>query len=388
MKNQLLLLGFILLIGFACQTKEPELQATPLSEQNLEFEIYDSLVVDYLGNVTLMDISPDGKSYLLIDQNTDSIFVTNSLGKIIHTYKRFGEGPENYPTSRIGMAKFLDENNYLIPTMTALFQYDLEGNLIRQLKPDYTGRVTTLMPYLQVHFVKNGKVYLHLPGRYGDLGEQGLEYQANARQLEVIDLQTGKFNSAVPFPSYSKYSSDTREFGAGDFLPILSVHEDSLYLIFKNEPKIFTYNLSNLEIPASVKQIPFTEFIESKEDQSQENGSFNLRNFFVGNIYSVFAIEGGEFLISYLQGLSDEAANQVISEGGSDFQKIFKEAGKINSGGMVLFNGNVLSPVIEKSEMLGSLNLFVSKDEIWFSLNFSEAENDYSVIYKTRLVQK
>ncbi|MAN88274.1 MAG: hypothetical protein CL555_16125 [Algoriphagus sp.] len=93
-------------------------------------------------------------------------------------------------------------------------------------------------------------------------------------------------------------------------------------------------------------------------------------------------------MISYLPGLDDETANQIISEAGSDFKKMFDEAGKLNKGGLVIFDGKSISKLIEIPEILGNLNKVNSREEIWFSLNFSEAENDYSVIYKTRLVNK
>jgi hypothetical protein len=67
---------------------------------------------------------------------------------------------------------------------------------------------------------------------------------------------------------------------------------------------------------------------------------------------------------------------------------MFKAAEELNNGGMILFDGESISPIIEKPEILGFIYKVVSKEEIWFSLNFSKAENDYSVIYKTRLVQK
>ncbi|MFT7426720.1 MAG: hypothetical protein ACI9O5_002676, partial [Algoriphagus sp.] len=118
MKNQLLILAAIAVILFSCQSKESEILTTPLSEQILEFEIYDSLVVDYLGNVTLMDISPDEKSYLLVDQNTDTFLMTDKTGAILHKYKLMGEGPNNYNTSRMGVAKFLSDDSFLVPTLT------------------------------------------------------------------------------------------------------------------------------------------------------------------------------------------------------------------------------------------------------------------------------
>jgi hypothetical protein len=123
-------------------------------------------------------------------------------------------------------------------------------------------------------------------------------------------------------------------------------------------------------------------------DDKPVNGGFNMRDFFLGTNLSLFPTESGDFLIQYLTGLTDEEANEVTSAAGADFNKMFEDAEKYNGGGFVLFDGSQLSPIIEKPEILGTLNKYVSKDEIWFSLNFSEAENDYSVIYKARLVSQ
>ena len=190
MKNQLFILAAFTAILFSCQSKESETPTTPLSEQNLEFEIYDSLVVDYLGNLVLMDISPDGNRVLLVDQNTDSIFVTDPSGVILHQYKRTGEGPENIQGNRSGVAKFIDNKNYLIPSSQGIYQYSLQGELLKKYNPDFTGMSQLLIPSNETHFVKGNKVYMSLLGRYGDLGQQGLELQQKSKQVEVIDLES------------------------------------------------------------------------------------------------------------------------------------------------------------------------------------------------------
>jgi hypothetical protein len=387
MKNQPLLFGFILLIGFACQTKEPELPTNPLSEQNLEFEIYDSLVVDYLGNVNLMDISPDGKSYMLVDQNTDTFLMADKTGAILHTYKLLGEGPNNYNTGRTGVAKFLSDDSFLVPTLTGLFKYSLNGDLIQKYNPEFTGRANLLIPASESHFVKDNKVYLHLLGREGDLGQQGLEFQAKAKLVEVLDLNNGTYEGKIPFPKSSKFSSSTAEFGAIDFYPNLALGKNNLYVAFRNEPKIFTYSLNGIDLEPTVLPIPIENFVESNTDKVPENGGFNIRNFFLGTINTINYLGEGLFLINYLEGLSDDEANQVISEAATDFDKMFKAAEELNKGGLILFDGVSISPIIEKPKILGFIYKVVSKDEIWFSLNFSEAENDYSVIYKTRIIK-
>ncbi|MBY5952788.1 DUF4221 family protein [Algoriphagus marincola] len=382
--HSLLFLGILA----ACGESKSEKPETSLSEQNLKFEVYDSLVVDYLGNLLLMDISPDGQNYLMIDQNTDTLFVIDPQGEIKHKYYRNGDDPEAIPGNRTGLGKFLDNQTILIPGSQGIATYEISGKLKKVFKPDFTGMSSLVIPFNQVHDASGQKIYIYLPGRYSDLGQQGLDFQKNSKRLEVLNLNSGEFESVTPFPKESKYSSETQEFGSLDFYTTFKIEGDSLFLFFRNEPKLFSYHLSDLEKPASVKSIPYPEFIERKVDDKPINGGFNMRDFFLGTNLSLFPTGDGDFLIQYLTGLTDEEANEVTSAAGTDFNKMFEDAEKYNGGGFALFDGSQLSPVIEKPEILGNLNKFISKDEIWFSLNFSEAENDYSVIYKTRLVSQ
>lgn len=387
-KNHLSLLLLTLILAFSCTPKEEKLLDKPLSEQEFEFDIYDSLVVDYLGSLILMDISPDGENYLMIDENTDTIFVINSQGKIRYKYFLNGDAPEAIPGNRSGLGKFLDNHTILIPGSKGMASYELSGNRKKIFKPEFIGLANLIVPFNQVHEVVGEKVFFYLPGRYSDLGQQGLDFQKASKRLEILDLNTGEFSSVIPFPKSSKFSSETQEFGGLDFYPTFKIVGDSLYMVYRNEPKIFAYSLSNLETPANVKTIPYPEFIERKTDSKPANGGFNFRDFFLGFNLSLFPTEDGNFLLLYLSGLSDEEANEVISAAGTDFDKMFQDAEKYNERGFVLFNGTQLSPNIKKPEILGKLNKYVSKDEIWFSLDFSKAENDYSVIYKTRLISQ
>lgn len=388
MRTRIIFLLASFTLFLSCTEKDNEILSKPLSEQNLRFEIYDSLVVDYLGNLMLMDISPNGENYLLIDQNTDTIFVTNKQGDIKHKYYRSGEDPESIQGNRTGLGKFLDNESILIPGSQGIVNYELSGKIKKVFKPDFQGMASFVVPFNQVHWVSEQKVYVYLPGRYSDLSQQGLAFQKESNRLEVLDLKTEKFEPAIPFPKESKYSSETQEFGSLDFYPIFNVSQDSLFILYRNEPKLFIYHLSNLEEPAKVKEVPYSEFIERKISEEPASGGFNLRDFFLGVNLSIFPTEDGKFLIRYLTGLTEEEANEVINAGGDDFNEIFVEAEKLNDGGYTLFDGSLISPNIETPEILGTLSKYVSNDEIWFSLNFEEAENDYSVIYKTRLVSQ
>lgn len=385
--SYLLPLAFSIL---SCSGEKEEVKSsTPLSEQELKFEIYDSLVVDYLGNLTLMDISPDGDSFLLIDLNTDTIFVADKEGSIFYTYKKQGEGPEEYTRDRYGLAKFLNNTEFLVPSTSGIFRYQLDGKLERKYKPEFDYFPSLIVTNANNVLIHNGKIYSNYGGRYNDdFGRQGIEYQQNSTQLEVIDLESGAFEGIIPFPESSKFSSKELSYRDLTFQPNFSIHKNTLYLNFRNEPKIYAYSLDDFTKPKSVSIIPFPEFMEKTPEGSEISDSFNFEDLFIGTINTIIPMENGEFMVDYLGGLTKEKYSQAMEEAEGDINKIWPFAAKLNSGGRVIFNGNEISSPIEKPEILGNLNKYVSKDEIWFSLNFSEAENDYSVIYKVRIVSK
>ncbi|MHA7130992.1 hypothetical protein [Algoriphagus namhaensis] len=385
MKNQLLLALATVLVLSACTSEAPK---APLSEQNLEFEIYDSLVVDYLGNVTLMDISPDGKTFLLIDQNTDSLLLADGDGQLIQTYMLAGEGPENYPKSRLGVGKFLNNDQFLIPTMGGLFVYDLKGRLNKRLEPDFAPQINVLMPYSEAHFLIGNRVYLHFPGRMNEEDLADMNFNQNATLLEVLDLETGKFEGQVNLPKESRFAQKDESINVIDFFPNLTAREDSIFIAFRNEPKLFGYQVNQLNSTPKTWDIPLEGFIENTSWEGPKDGSIDLRRFFFGSINDLYALNSGEFLINYQAGLSDEVAAEVMSVAGSDFNKIFKLGGEKNKGGYILFDLQNSSPIIKKPEVLGSINKVISRDEIWFSLDFANVEQDYTVIYKTRIISR
>jgi hypothetical protein len=204
-------------------------------------------------------------------------------------------------------------------------------------------------------------------------------------------LETGLYSPLIPFPQASKFNNSEKSFPTLNYYLNLSATEDSLFINFRNEPKIYGFAFDQLDsssAPNSVKTIPFTSFVEKEPKDNLQDGSFDFRDFFLGTINRFIAIEDNLFLIDFVAGLSDEDYEEANANAGGDINKIFDEGVKFNTMGLVLFDGTQISGLITKPAILGNLAKYVSKDEIWFSLNFSEAENDYSVIYKTRLVAK
>mgnify|MGYP000445205550 CR=1 FL=1 len=384
MRKHLRWMPIILIMGFSCSQSKMEEEAVPLSSQELKFEIYDSLVVDFLGNMYLMDISPNQESFLLIDQTTDSMFVADSNGKIQHRFLKQGDGPGLYPNNRMAIARFLSDEEFIIPTQNGFYRYDNSGNFIENYKPDFDPYATLLVQFADNLGVKEGEVYMFMRGRYITDGKEEIDYQKTGTLLEKLDLTTGKFEPAISFPRQSRFYNSENTYPDIAKYTNINLYKDTLYLSLRNEAKLYAYSLDQLDSPAWVMDIPFEEFI-AMEPQDEEN-VFRIRDFFTGTINKAIPLGNGEFLIDYLSGLTDDVANEITN--GDDFSEMFRKANEKNTAGVLIFDGNSLSHSIEKDPILGTMNKVVSKDEVWFSLNFEEVENDYSVIYKTRIVAK
>ncbi|UZD24643.1 hypothetical protein PBT90_14775 [Algoriphagus halophytocola] len=389
-QTKLFLIPTLALSIAACSgEKEETSPSTPLAEQSLEFEIYDSLVVDHLGNLALMDISPDGQSYLLRDQNTDTLLLANAAGEILHQYKLSGEGPNQYKENLYGKSKFLNNEEFLTPTTGGVYRYNSQGILQKKYEPGFSPRAQIIITGADNLIIHDDEIYLNLPGRGSDeFGPHGIAYQEKSNHIEVLNLESEEFSPEIKFPSTSKFSSTEKAYKFYSTYPTFSIADDSLYITYRHEPKIFAYPLADLSTLGSTKFIPIKNFVENEPKSDQVDDNINISELYAGTINKIIAMENQHFIIDYLSGLTGAEYDEAVDKAGGDMDKQWDELGKVNQGGLVIFDGTALSNPITKPALLGQLDKYVSKEEIWFSLNFSAAENDYSVIYKTRLVQK
>lgn len=387
MKNQLYFLFIPILLGFSCSQKEESLPEKPLSEQQFEFEISDSLVVDYLGNLYLADISEDGKTFLLIDQQTDTLFVTDSQGTIIHKFSKKGEGPGMYPQGRLGPPRFLNDEEIIIPSWKGFHLYFLPGDATRSFFPEFNPTTSLVNQYDNSLVTYQEKIYYPLEGRIAnELGIDGREFQTKTKRVEVLDLSSGKFTPVIPFPKTSKFSTGEKSFLNVNYKTTLASKDDSLYVAFRNEPVIYGYHFSQLDSPTTRYTIPFEEFIQKEPKDAEKFGAYEARDLYVGAINSFDRTEKNRFLIKYSRGLTDEEYQEIFALIEKDQDAGFEKMRQINTNGSILFDGKSVSSLIKKPKSLGFTYEFISEDEIWFSANFEETENDYSVLYKTRIV--
>ncbi|REG90559.1 hypothetical protein [Algoriphagus antarcticus] len=286
--TRLFFFTFTLSILACSGEKEETKAATPIAEQSFEFEIYDSLVVDYLGNLALMDISPDGNTFLLQDGNTNTFLLSNESGELLNQYKLRGAGPNEYNENPLGKAKFLNDREFLIPTTGGIYSYDIDGKLEKKYDLDFKCAPQLLIGGADNLMVNGNQIYTTTPGRGTDeYGSLGIEFQEKSQQIEILNLENEKYSPAIPFPTTSKFNSKEKAYPGLSFYTNISLRADTLYLSFRNEPKIFAYHISDLEKLASTKTIPFPTFREDEPKDDKTPDSFDIKDIFVGTINRV-----------------------------------------------------------------------------------------------------
>jgi hypothetical protein len=389
MKNQLFTLALLLLFAFACSPKEEAPIEKPLSEQSFEFEIYDSLVVDYLGNLYLADISKDGSTFLMVDHLTDSIFVTSAEGEILHEFNKQGDGPGLYQQTRLGPPIFLNETEIIIPADRGFYLYSLTGEFTRTFFPEFQPRFSMITPYKTNMVIHEGKIISPWEGRIADkLGIDGKKFQVETKRIEILDLETGNFTPALPFPKESKFNTNKKTYLNTNYSTGLASKGDTLFVTFRNEPVLYGYHFSNLDSPVSIRTIPFPEFIEKEPKDAETFGSYEMRDIYTGSMNQVIPIDKNQFIVNYARGLTNEEYDLITSEANGDNSKFYVEMQKKNIFGWVVFDGKTISSLVKKHKNLGNIDKHISDAEIWFSPDYSEVEKDYVVIYKTRLISR
>lgn len=389
MKNQLFTLGLSLLFAFACTSKEEEILQKPLSEQSFEFEIYDSLVVDYLGNLYLADISQDGSTFLLVDHLTDTIFVTSAGGEVLHKFNKQGDGPGLYQQMRLGPPTFLNETEIIVPAFRGFYLYSLTGEPTRTFLPEFQPGFSMINQFKTNIVIHEGKIFFPWEGRIADeFGFDGKKFQVETKRVEILDLNDGKFTPALPFPKESKFNTNEKTYLNVNYSTGLASKGDTLFVSFRNEPVLYGYHISNLDSLVSMRKIPFPEFIEKEPKDAETFGSYEMRDIYTGSMNQVIPIDKNQFIVNYARGLTNEEYDLITSETKGDNSKFYEEMLKKNIFGWVVFDGKAVSSLVKKHKYLGNIDKYISNAEIWFSPDYSEVEKDYVVIYKTRLISR
>lgn len=236
--------GLSLFLALACNEKE-----TVLSQSEAyvpELVLKDSLVIDRLTELSLLDVKSAPKEYLLYDWNTKEILRVNSGGEILAIADLVSDGKNSFRRSYFINANYGASDEVVIQTDLAIFRYDLDFNLKENQNTDYqlvTRRVGGSRSFQTFgDFIFTFSYEAKDSESYQEADDFLATYPLlnirDAKNLGVINQSTIPASSQMVKSPGIYYQLD----------PIVHLNEDLLYALFPNSPEIYIYKFPELKL--------------------------------------------------------------------------------------------------------------------------------------------
>jgi hypothetical protein len=120
MKNSFYLFSVLIALFFACSEKNPNSETIdPIQE--LEFEVVDSLIVDVLSELIVLDYHSRKDQYLMKERRGNGIYLIDGAGVILSQPELVGEGPNQ--VSMIWEGRFFGAEHYIFKEMSATMDF-------------------------------------------------------------------------------------------------------------------------------------------------------------------------------------------------------------------------------------------------------------------------
>jgi hypothetical protein len=316
-------LGLLFLLG--CESSGETDQIKTL---NYSIEIVDSLQIDYLGDLWIMDYDSSSQRYLAWGNGDREVLVLNESGGISSTFNFPTDGPDALP----GWINPIGLNNGGIEFMIApngFYRFDFQGNRVWSYKiPSEYFYINGLKgdPFYSlgndIAFLRPEKGVLdwdNLGDLFKDLYKSPI--------LEVIDTVSHTSRLTMPFPPNSIYSDGDYHFWT---FPTVHKFGSEWILYFRNELKFWVYQeiegevIVQKEVSLDVsdtileKGVPF----ENAEDYNE------LTEYsFPGSFQEIYRTED-KVLVIYHKGVSEDLAKQFdrnSAEGRREIERLKKK---------------------------------------------------------------
>jgi hypothetical protein len=378
--KSVLFLLVLLVFCFSCSDGNKE-EAKSIS---YSFEVVDSVLVDYLGNMNLQDYDPKSLKYLLTNDVYFEYLEIDESGDILN-HNKFSEEGVNPISSPMGLGYF-DGKVTVFDSPKGYFSFE-DSTIVSEVLIPYSSQVFMMYPKLGM-FELDGKVFYPKP--WPETLKVSFSEGAFYKALMKLDILESQDKVTGDTLGYVKLPEDSPLLGEGiqGFpIPTYTLTSDKLLLSMWLEPRFYVYSIKNgnfefektveIDIPG---WIPYTPVPEGNPD------AFFVENQkkTTGTLTNLFQI-GDKYIAIYNKGLTEDqmaALDRQDPNFGSERRKknphlvaVFdKDFNQLASNVPIPVPASYNTVVNNKGELV------VSKDP-----SLTEVEDDGIIIYKLKL---
>lgn len=382
MKSIYLIGGY--LISLSCNS--PQEQA---SDSSFSLLVKDSIQVDYVGMLDLMDIAPSQERILFHNMQNGVILLTDFDGNHLHEMEKRGDSKDSYGPYPWLPARFLENGNFFMIGLKGYLEFYPNGELVKQIPyqsvdvPNLGGRAAADNEFA----IHEDFILIRAIVPRGEFTKIEPEYYNNFLQLAKISPQEGKFERFLHLEQESLFKNG-RAYDVTEMMPSFTTHGDKLYVISGTDPHLNIYQIN--EGFKRVYRTPIAYPVYNP-GQGKEPAKADVRGISVdraaGKTYVLKTY--GDFLIAtYFAGFDfsdrEEYKNLTNESYSAFFEKI---EGKYPIRMHIMdLKGNSLAD-FELPKQLDHRQFLVRNGKMWFLSKFNqEEEEDFVKIYQVELV--
>lgn len=363
-----------------------------------EWELVDSLDLEFLGDPMLTDVSSEGSKLIFFDSPSEEIIISDAEGKIIHTFSKEKDTPDAYGFM-LESPGFYGENQLAVYGMNGLFVFDLDGNMQKKIShpESLSGAASKYYIGKSIETIKiNSKDYLiPVSVRPRNSSPSQQEFYDTYRALELVNVNDASMTEIITFEEGSHFLNG-KGYIQSDYTPAYEARDEKLYFVHGGDPQLYVYHLNPKETKLdTVIQLEIPGFIipEGKDRAEFQEGQVEIRggSASIRNIH----ILGNLLLLNYYSGRDPQKSleAEALWQAGKEEEaramslKIEEETQK----GTLVYNLTDLSykGSVAPSNKTEERTYASGGGFAWFQkLPDPDTEEDFLRIYKMKLTEK
>ncbi|REG85334.1 NHL repeat-containing protein [Algoriphagus antarcticus] len=388
---------FLILLFFSCQTKDNQSENSSNELPSYKLETLDSVTVSGILAKIFMFQTADEDHIIFRDGASSDVYLFDRDGNPTDKWDKTGDVPGAFSMSGGNFTQDKNGNLVILDIMSGLKLFKKDGEIVQnfgiyQNQWSLGGAFSHFKTYQVIE--KDGKEYLlysldiieEAPDDYDP------EFLQTRKNLILTDLETEETQTFLPFPEGSQFLNGN-VFVFSDFRPVFSYDEKSqlLYLVFQNEPILFTYDWSGAKPVLKEKAaLNLDGFVAGTGFEKGVVSFAKIADYKINPYPSqILNLEkyGDDLLISYKPTPADKGDIAIVMAGEASKELRAKLSEEIKTRTVVLTQKGDIIPLTLPE--MNSYNFAVIGEDIWWMKKHTgEEEQEDFTVYRGRLVKE